>query len=104
MKNKQPWRWAWRPRTCLASKIPLRESHDLITCGPPFLKGTSVSAQDGVICTTCPASEKALSAGVRKKQPPGADCCGVFQPWDGREGCPKGRGGAGITISAWPLN
>lgn len=39
----------------------------IITCGPPFLKGASVSPQDGVIGTTCPASEKALSAGVRNK-------------------------------------
>lgn len=28
----------------------------------------SLCFTDGVICTTCPASEKALSAGVRSKQ------------------------------------
>jgi hypothetical protein len=83
--------------------MTLRESHSLITCGPPFLKGTAVSHEDGVMPTAHPASKKALSAGVRSKQShwePIASA--VFSPEEGR--LPRVGGGVGITISAWPLN
>lgn len=62
------------------------------TCGPPFLKGTSVSPQDGVICTTCPASEKALSGGVRNSH---QEQIAVVGSSPGTEGKAAPRGGGG---------